>query len=308
MNPCGTTPALLHRVKSILLPASEWLGDVVGHAVSPLFSLTSTLRQARTFHPTGDVFLGQLELHPGAQGPDELLARRLEGRVLIRLSDALSKDGLAAFDVLGCAIRFGRGELAENGDQDLLFATIRRPWTMPFAPFTTETRDYLENDYFAVSPFQTPHHERAYFCVRPVLRRSAPPHPRPVDRAERKQRLLDAVRDDELSLELGVSDNPWGPYRSFGRVVIDEAHPDPRGLRFDPFRNGAGIEPRGFVHALRHGVYDASQKARLRVAPAEPASDLLAATLLPSRAPASTRRVSAEIPASVTLPHAVGER
>ena len=276
-------------MNSIFLPASEWLGDVVGHAMGPLFSLTSTLRKARTFHPTGDVFLGQLELHPAAHGPDELLARRLEGRVLIRLSDALSKEGLASLDVLGCALRFGRGELAENGDQDLLFATIRRPWTMPFAPFTTETRDYLENDYFAVSPFQTPYHERAYFCVRPVLRKSATARRLPADRAERKQRLLDAVRADELSLELVISQDPWGPYRSFGRVVIDEAHPDPRGLRFDPFRNGAGIEPRGFVHALRHGVYDASQKARLRVAPTDPAPDLLAATILPSHAPAIPR-------------------
>jgi hypothetical protein len=33
-------------------------------------------------------------------------------------------------------------------------------------------------------------------------------------------------------------------------------------LRFDPFRNGRGIEPVGFVHNLRRAAYWTSQRAR----------------------------------------------
>ena len=37
---------------------------------------------------------------------------------------------------------------------------------------------------------------------------------------------------------------------------------DQASLRFSPFNDGAGLEPLGFVHALRLGAYAGSQAAR----------------------------------------------
>ena len=54
------------------------------------------------------------------------------------------------FDVLGLALRIrprtgpALDEHAALGDQDLLFATIRSPWTTLLAPFTTNARDFLQ--------------------------------------------------------------------------------------------------------------------------------------------------------------------
>ena len=88
-------------------------------------------------------------------GPYPGLARRLEGAALIRLSTAWWRGGKEWIDALGLAMRLGREPSVEahEGDQDLLFATIRRPWTTLLAPLTTEQHDFLANDYYAVSPF-----------------------------------------------------------------------------------------------------------------------------------------------------------
>jgi hypothetical protein len=37
---------------------------------------------------------------------------------------------------------------------------------------------------------------------------------------------------------------------------------DQEALRFDPFRNGRGLRPVGFVHAMRRATYAASQRHR----------------------------------------------
>ena len=49
--------------------------------------------------------------------------------------------------------------------------------------------------------------------------------------------------------------------------LIALVEPDPPDLRFDPFAVGRGLEPVGFVHALRVASYAASQRARGATSP-----------------------------------------
>lgn len=274
--------------------AIESTGEIVGALAAPVFAVTSTLRRARTFHPRGDCANAVATACPDVPPPYRALARRLEGNVLVRFSDALTKGNARWPDVLGCALRFaGESEDAADGDQDLLFATIKRPWTMPFSPLTTKVRDYLANDYFAVSPFAIrdvlgePLDTRVWFRLQASARGGAeravverPPtgspdallssasgeaasHPR----AERRRERLEAmVAADAATFVLGVAEGPWGPFAPVIELRLVSVRPgDLERLRFNPFRSGRGVEPQGFVHSLRRGVYAASQRARSTV-------------------------------------------
>src|SRR5581483_12347742 len=113
------------------------LGRVTGWFTAPLFAAVSALRHARTFHPHGRTFVARVVRHPDLPLDLEPLAERLVGDALVRFSGALWKEEPHRPDVLGCAIRFRHDASdsaePEPGDQDLLLATILRPWTMPIA-------------------------------------------------------------------------------------------------------------------------------------------------------------------------------
>lgn len=260
-------PDIVTRAGTTRISLSERFGTAVGFTWAPALMAISALRGARTFHPRGDLFLGRVEVDPAADASAASLASRLVGESLIRFSDSLSKHGPLRFDVLGCAIRFGRGRSAIRGDQDLIFATIRRPWTMPLSPLATVTTDYLANDYFAVSPFSVVGDSigsEVYFRIHPQCA-SAPEDspPKPTDRQSRRDRVMHAARTGALRLLLDFSSSPWGPFRPLASIAIEsELDRDPPDLFFDPFANGAGIQPRGFVHALRHGAYAGSRWGR----------------------------------------------
>jgi hypothetical protein len=258
----GTAATPVHRgpPEGIFARTVAALGFAVGWAVAPLFGLSSFLRRARTFHPRGPIYRAHGVRHRDAPPELRALAGRLEGPALVRWSGALWKRSQRLPDVLGCAIRFRRSEgdsaAPERDDQDLLFATIRRPWTMPSAPFTTNVRDYLANTYYAVSPFDVGEARRAYLRLRPAVSPGA-------CRGSREARLASATSRGEATLDLGIADGPFGPWSPLLCVrLVAEAEIDGEALRFDPFRDGRGVSPRGFVHALRRGVYRLSQRAR----------------------------------------------
>jgi hypothetical protein len=236
------------------------LGRAAGWAAAPFFAAVSFARRARTFHPRGPVF--HAEVSPHATVPSHLraLGERLSGPALVRFSGALWKKTESVPDVLGCALRVRRTkeETAEpaGDDQDLLFATIRRPWTMPFSPLTTNRRDYLANDYFAVSPFDVGLEHDVYLRLHPE--RHSTTH-----EGTRSDRLARAVMRGEARLVLEAAQKPFGPWTPVAAVVIErDAAVDGEALRYRPFREGRGVRPRGFVHALRKAVYPASQSAR----------------------------------------------
>ena len=243
---------------------SEPVGRGLGWMMAPFFGLVSFVRRARTFHPRGPTFHAVVEVHELAPLELRALAERLSGHALVRFSGALWKHAEGIPDVLGCAIRLRRDarDTAEPSvdDQDLLFATIRRPWTMPLSPLSTDVSDYLANDYFAVSPFEMEGSRARYLRLHP-----AQPSSSAID-GTRAERLACEVARGDARLTLGVSDGPWGPWTPVVSITLERAaEVDGESLRFRPMRDGRGVHPRGFVHALRRGVYAMSQRARPRV-------------------------------------------
>ena len=243
---------------------SHELGVAVGRAIAPFFRMTSALRRARTFHPRGDLAAADVARHrelPGSDAALAALADHLSGRALVRLSSALARRTRWP-DVLGCAIRFEIG-------QDILFATIKRPWTMPFSPFMTKVHDYFANDYFAVSPFVVDGGRRAYFRLRAEERdamvgetSSARTSARSRE-PSRRALLAERIAHGTASFALEIAPGPRGPWRALATVrLVALLADDPAPLAFDPFRDGAGVRPIGFVHGLRRGVYAASRRAR----------------------------------------------
>ena len=238
-------------------------GWLAGAALAPLTGLASALRQSRLFHPSGITCIAEarnVAVTPEARE----VAERLAGPVLMRWSSAWWKHG-ERHDVLGCALRFTQGPIGiepQPHDQDLLLATIQRPWTMALSPLTTRQHDFLGNHYFTVSPFDAPPLGRVEW-------RLSPPGAL-YGGSDRRARLSRAIEAGAARVRL-----EWCPYAgALTRPQPDAFEPvvelaiarlvevDQRRLRFDPFRSGRGITPVGFVHAMRRAAYGAGQALR----------------------------------------------
>ncbi|MDQ3033921.1 MAG: hypothetical protein M3Y87_16005 [Myxococcota bacterium] len=249
--------------------AGDILGRAGGVALAPLTATVSAIRRSRMFHPRGTTLRAEVRAIAG-EPPWSTIAARLEGPALVRLSSAWWKKREWP-DVLGCAIRFTSTRepdaRPQPGDQDLLLATIRRPWTMPFAPLTTNHHDFFANDYYAVSPFSAE-------PAGTIEWRLAPDHPVQggggAHGAPREQRLAVAVERGDAMFTLEA--RPYrrvidlaraAPWSAIARIeLIETIAIDDDALRFDPYRAGRGIEPVGFVQSLRIGAYAAGQRAR----------------------------------------------
>jgi hypothetical protein len=240
----------------------EQIGNVIGRLWAPAVAAISRARHARMFHPEGWTFAARaVPLAPEGALAD--LAERFDGRALVRCSAALWRGGREHLDVLGFALRVRRGdggaldETAQIGDQDLLFATIRSPFTMLLSPLFTDATDFVTNRYWAVSPF-------AAVGSRYELRLS------PLDPPERAQlpeprasRLLTAVAARRARWVLEARETWTLRWQSIARIELErQLTIDQTALRFDPFRTGLGVEPVGVVHAIRRAAYPASQAAR----------------------------------------------
>jgi hypothetical protein len=233
----------------------ERIGTAAGWLAAPMFGAIARARHARVFHPEGIVLAARVE--PIAHRDLSEVAMRLAGPALVRFSTALWRHGTEWPDALGCAIRFRDRDVpsaeADPGDQDLLFATIRTPVATPMAPVGTHVHDFLDNTYFATAPFDVEGVGRAKW-------RLVPEHVSPPGR-DRSERLIAAVACGFATLRLDLR-RTWHPrYAPVVRLVLVEAvDVDQEALRFSPFRDGRGLLPRGFVHALRRGAYVASRK------------------------------------------------
>jgi hypothetical protein len=238
----------------------EHVGVAIGRIWAPLIATIARARHARMFHPDGDVAVGRVVGQN--EGRYAGLGERLEGPVLARLSGALRRRGHDHLDVLGIALRFRPSGTdptdvrPQPGDQDLLLATILSPFTMPLSPLTTRTRDFLANRFYAVSPFAVDGLGRTKFRLSPLA------SPRRSD-ATRAEHLAEAIEAGEARWLLEARPTYRWPWESVATlalerlVVVDQA-----ALRFDPFRSGRGIVPRGLVHAIRVAAYPASQSQR----------------------------------------------
>jgi hypothetical protein len=208
----------------------EAIGTVAGWLSAPLVGLIGLARRGRVFHPTGDLYEAEVI-------PLTFAAERFAGRAVVRLSSALWKRHEWT-DALGLAMRI-------KDEQDLLFATIKSPLTLFTAPLKTEVHDYLANDYFGVAPFD------ALGMGRVKLRmRSARPAGLGEDRSDRlEQAVLRGAAIFQLEMRKTFT-RKWIPIAEVRLTKRIEEE-----IRFDPFKTGLGLEPRGFVHALRRGIY-----------------------------------------------------
>lgn len=230
---------------------------LIGEMLAPAAAALSRFRDARVFHPDGHTFAGFSTV---ADGPFHELACELAGRVLARCSAALWREW-EHLDVLGMALRFRPGlgaeldDRPERGDQDLLTATIRSPFTMLASPLFTDASDFVGNKYWAVSPFD---HE-----VGRIELRLSPAGCVGARDGNRVQRLATAVRDGQAVWWLQARRTLTLGWHKVLRIQLDhEVDVDQEALAFDPFRGT--LRPVGVVHAIRRAVYDASQHARPR--------------------------------------------
>jgi hypothetical protein len=243
------------------MPLSENLGRFVGALWGPVVRAGAKLRHARLLHPEGITFraeLSALDTHAHLQG----LAVNLPGPALVRLSTALWRGHREWPDVLGLAVRLRATktvtEVPSDGDQDLLFATLRSAWTLGLAPLTTDPHDWMKNDYYAVSPFEVTGLGRVK--LRLVSHREEAPGQSRVERLQAAVQAGQALFTFEARPLHGELAGQWCPLAELR--LVEEITLDPALLRFWPFRTGRGIQPVGFLHSTRIPTYRQSQKAR----------------------------------------------
>ncbi|MFL5348817.1 MAG: hypothetical protein ACJ8AT_28810 [Hyalangium sp.] len=240
---------------------SEELGRAVGALWGPVIRAGATLRHARFFHPEGVTYRAEVKAITERESLLPL-ASRLSGPALVRLSTALWRGQREWPDILGLAVRLRSEdtvtEQPSSGDQDLLFATVRSPWTLGLAPLSTDTHDWLENDYYAVSPFRVRGLGRAKLRVI-ASHADALGHSR-VERLEAALRAGQARFTFEVLPRRGEAAGRWYPLAELR--LLEQVTLNPATLRFWPYRNGRGVTPVGFVHALRLPTYRQSQEGR----------------------------------------------
>lgn len=238
-------------------------GLAAGALLAPLAALGAALRHERLFHSQGVCYRARV-LAATTERPYADVARRLAGAALVRFSAALWHDERFP-DILGLALRLqtNLGAVPAAGDQDLLFATVRRPATLAGALLTTRRHDFLANDYYGVSPFEVEGLGRARLRVVAHGGNGAA--------GDRFGRLAASAAQGVVGLRLEIK--PTGSGRWHPVVLIELREPlplDQGALRFDPFRAGRGVRPAGVIHELRRPVYALAQRAR-SVASARPA-------------------------------------
>ncbi|CAN5905449.1 hypothetical protein BH11MYX2_BH11MYX2_17470 [soil metagenome] len=235
----------------------ERIGEAIGAAWAPLVRRIAAARHARMFHPDGLLFSGSVTAV--VESPFVDVAAQLGPHVLARFSGALRRKGRESFDVLGVALRFSHAPIesveAAAADQDLLFATILSPFTMPLSPLTTRSHDFLANNYYAVAPFSISDRRRVKFRI------VALGHP--VKSGTRAESLEAAVHAGGAHFTLEARETMHLRWHPIARIAIErEETLDQRSLRFDPYQDGAGIVPVGVVQAIRRRAYPASQSQR----------------------------------------------
>jgi len=241
---------------------AETVGQTIGQGLGLGLALGtwagSALRGRRIFHPEGELYEASVE--PAGDGAGARLGERLAGRALVRLSTGLRRGHDAHRDVLGCAIRFAWDpDAPESAAQDLLLVTARHVATLPLALLLTDTSSYLANDYYSIARFRTG--ELGIVDMRAVPRREPTAAP-----ASRSVRLACAVAEERAVFHLQArgADGAWRPFANLS--LTEPSRADDARLLFSPHHAALGIEPVGFLNALRKAPYPASYAGRKRAA------------------------------------------
>jgi hypothetical protein len=236
---------------------------LLARAIAALFGFVSSVRNARTFHPDGRVFLGTVQ------------SEKLGGRVLMRIGMGLMKRGMPPWlayripDAPSIACRFFDRdgvplERRPGDDLDLLCtAGGDRLWKLVINLATGGHKyglrqfDYFANEYFAQVPYRI---DGGTYWIRIV----PDGRPRPsTDGRSREQALTDAVAARAtLRVEMQRAGDPSEPFVPIGTIRFEEEiEIDQETLHFDPV-DGRGFAPHGFFTGLRKVVYPASVGSR----------------------------------------------
>lgn len=209
------------------------LGFICGFPLGVLTGSISFIRNARMFHPNGILVKCKVK---------ELGEIYFPKDAMMRFSSAWWKHKEWR-DVLGVAIRF-------SDKQDLLFASFKHPWQTPFSPFLTKYHDFFWNDYYAVSPFEV-HGKKVYFKLMAEDFQNI--------EGSRDEKLRGNIGRAKLILMMGDYQE-WTPVAEIS--LLEEIQSNQEELKFNPFLNGLGIYPKGFIQYLRVGSYRLSQLGR----------------------------------------------
>lgn len=261
----------IRRVPTI----AKWIAGFVAF-------VSGVMRNARTFHPDGRVFLGTvLPLHP-ADASLAAAAERLAGSSLMRIGMGVMKRGMphwmadAIPDAPSIATRFFNSsrpggsfmERCPGEDLDLLAtAGGDRLWKL-LLNLATGSRmcglhkfDYFQNLYSADVPYRIGENKLEVW-IRLSPERDANLRA-PQSDSEREQRLTEAVaRRAMIHIEVQRVDAPTDPFVPIAEIRFEnEIEIDQEALHFEPV-DGRGFEPYGFLTDLRKSVYPASVQSR----------------------------------------------
>jgi hypothetical protein len=249
----------MRLVETATETAGWMLGQGLGLGLALGTFAGSALRGARIFHPEGELYEASVE--PAGEGAAAQLGERLAGRALVRLSTGLRRGHDAHRDVLGLAIRFAWDpDAPESAAQDLLLVTARHVATLPLALLITDTSSYLANDYYSIARFRAG--ELGVVELRAAPRRE----PSAAAPATRSVRLACAVAEERAVFHLQArgDDGAWQPFANLSLTGPSPA--DDAELLFSPHHAALGLEPVGFLNALRRAPYPASRAGRTRAA------------------------------------------
>lgn len=234
-------------------PLTPVVDATAGAAAAALFGVSSALRHARTFHPTGTAFEATfvVDAPPASPTGASLFDEAGEHRALVRLSRGAGLPEPLP-DIFGLAIRvldaYGAG-----AHQDLLVNTAGAGLgRFVFLP----RRGYGEGQHSSVLPYRVGH--------RLVLLGAAPQR-RGLNRPlAREQDLAEVIAAGDLLYRVQIA-TPFGDWDDVAMLELGRQLPDAEdeSLRFNPIDNtGGGIVPVGFFQTLRRMAYRGSQATR----------------------------------------------
>jgi hypothetical protein len=247
--------------------------------------VSGVVRNARTFHPDGRVFLGTVRSLQPADASLARAAEQLTGAVLLRMGMGVMKRGWPRWladlvpDAPSIAARFFtaatpgdvRLERRPGEDLDLLCtAGGDRLWKLVVNLATggkmygLRQFDYLQNAYYAETPYWIDDGKLdVWIRFVPDLAASNLEPGSPKDGAEREEGLTRAVAAHAAvrieAQRVGDAREPFVPFaeiRFEGEIEVDQ-----EALHFDPFE-GRGFAPHGYLTELRKSVYPASVHSR----------------------------------------------
>lgn len=258
---------------------------LVTRAIAGFFGFVSgVVRNSRTFHPDGRVFLGTVR---SLQPEDASLARAAEeltGAVLLRMGMGVMKRGWPRWladlvpDAPSIAARFhspAAGEiplqLRPGQDLDLLCtAGGDRLWKLVInlatggRKYGLQQFDYFRNVYYADVPYRIDDGKLDVwirFVPDPAASHLEPGSPE--DGAEREEGLSRAVASHAVvRIEAQRTGDSREPFVPFAEIRFEEEiEVDQEALHFDPFE-GRGFVPHGVLTDVRRSVYPSSVRSR----------------------------------------------